>query len=359
MIQKVLITGTAGFIGYHLVNQMIGNNCQIYGIDNLNDYYDINLKLARLKEHGVDISLYENADCKNYSFYKSKLYNNYHFIHGDIFNKENLNNLFKSYKFDLVVNLAAQAGVRYSLESPEVYIENNISGFLNILEACRYFGCNKVIYASTSSVYGLSTEMPFEECKTTDHPVSLYAATKKANELMAHTYSHLFGIETVGLRFFTVYGPWGRPDMALFKFVKGILDGTPIDLYNSGDMFRDFTYVEDVTKVIEQLVLKFDSLPYLEWDPSNPKLGVSSAPFRIFNIGNSERINLKVYVEEIEKALNKKAIINNMPFQKGDVMSTLSNTDLIQKYLSIRPKTPISEGIKYFVEWYKKYYSFN
>jgi UDP-glucuronate 4-epimerase len=353
---KVLITGTAGFIGYHLVSELSKFDVEIIGLDNINNYYDKNLKISRLASHGVNLPSFNTLQVDDYKEFKSILLPNYTFIYGDMCNKPRLDNLFETANFDLVINLAAQAGVRYSLENPDVYIENNISGFLNILESSRNYNCRKLIYASTSSVYGLNTNMPFSEDLTTDHPVSLYATTKKCNELMAHTYSHLFGLETIGLRFFTVYGPWGRPDMALFKFVKGIIENEPIDLYNNGEMYRDFTYVEDVAKTIQKLVFKIDDIPYSPWDPSSPSLGISSAPFRIFNIGNSEKINLKLYLEEIENALGKKAIVNGMPLQMGDVLSTLSKTDLIESTINFSPNTSVRSGINRFVLWYKEYY---
>jgi len=336
---NILVTGCAGFIGYHLSNKLIENNHTVYGLDNLNDYYDVNLKQARID------------NLKN--IIKNK--NSFIFIEGDLKNKEDLKKVFCLSKPNIVINLAAQAGVRYSIENPSVYIESNILGFGNLLEFCREYQIEHLLYASSSSVYGGNKNLPLKEEDNVDHPLSLYGATKKSNELMAHSYSHLFDLPTTGLRFFTVYGPWGRPDMALFLFTKAILNKKPINIFNNGDMIRDFTYVDDVVESISKLVLK-KPLRNNGYDYLNPKANKSWAPYRIFNIGNSNPVNLMEYIVTLENELGIKAIKNFMPMQDGDVQSTASFTKDLEDYIGYRPNTTIEEGISKFVYWYKSFY---
>ncbi len=352
-MSKVLITGTAGFIGFHLSNALISKGYDVTGLDNINDYYDVNLKYGRLNESGITEELIEYN-----KLLRSEKFNNYKFIKLNLEDQNNINQLFEKEKFDLVVNLAAQAGVRYSLENPHAYINSNILGFTNILEACRYNSIQHLVYASSSSVYGLNTKMPFSTSDNVDHPISLYAASKKSNELMAHTYSYLYDMPTTGLRFFTVYGPWGRPDMALFLFTKAILEEKTIDVYNFGNMLRDFTYIDDivegVVKVLENPPKK-TCLPIGKKDAiSNPS--VSIAPYKIYNIGNSTPVKLNDFIEAIEKALNKKAERNLMPIQPGDVEKTWADvTDLIDD-LGYKPATDINYGVNEFIKWYKSFY---
>ena len=336
---EVLITGAAGFIGFHLTKKLIENNFSILGFDNLNNYYDKNLKLARLNE------------LKKYS--KNK--NNFKFVEGDISNEGEINNAFKQHKPKIVFNLAAQAGVRYSIENPMAYIQSNIVGFANILELSKSYKIDHLIYASSSSVYGGNTNLPFEEIKGVDHPISVYAASKRSNELMAHTYSHLYNLPTTGLRFFTVYGPWGRPDMALFKFTKKIINNEKIEVFNYGDMMRDFTYIDDV---VESMIRLINNPPNINknFDKSKPLPNTSWSPFNIFNVGNSNPIQLMKYVEAIELALNKKATIDFLPMQPGDVEMTFANSNLLYEWINYRPSTPVNKGIKNFVEWYINYF---
>jgi len=342
---KILITGTAGFIGYHLANRLIKRGDEVVGLDNINDYYDVNLKLARLKEAGIE-------DVEYNKITKSKKYPNYKFIKLNLEDKDNLFELFKKEKFDKVCHLAAQAGVRYSLTNPYAYVDSNLVGHMNILEAVRHNDVKALSYASSSSVYGLNKKQPFSTDDNVDHPISLYAATKKANELMSHTYSYLYNIPTTGLRFFTVYGPWGRPDMALFKFVKNILEDKPIDVYNYGRMKRDFTYIDDI---IEGVVRVIDNppKPNPNWDgrPSE-----SIAPYKVYNIGRGKPVELMEFIEAIEKILGKKAKKNLLPMQPGDVPATYADvTDLIED-LGYKPATSIEEGIGKFVEWYLDFF---
>ncbi len=337
---KILITGVAGFIGFHLCKELVNGGHNIIGIDNMNDYYDTALKESRLKE----LFLISNNSSGNLNFFK-----------GNLEDIDFINNLFSKFKPQRVVNLAAQAGVRYSIENPHIYIQSNIVGFGNILEACRENKVEHLLYASSSSVYGGNTAKPFLENNNVDHPVSLYATTKKSNELMAHTYSHLYNLPTTGLRFFTVYGPWGRPDMALFKFTKAILNNEPIDIYNYGNMARDFTYVEDVAKSLVKLIFKTPKRNR-EFDTDNPSPSSSWAPYLIFNIGNSSPITLIDFIKEIEKALEINAIKNFLPIQLGDVPETSSNTKLLEKWIGYKPTTKIAEGIRNFIQWYKVYY---
>jgi UDP-glucuronate 4-epimerase len=346
---KILVTGAAGFIGYHLVKSLAYQKFEIVGIDNLNHYYDVNLKYGRLKEAGI-------GEINNASIIQSTLLPNYRFKLLDIQDKEGIIELFREEKFDYVVNLAAQAGVRYSLENPHAYAESNLVGFLNIIEGCRTYNIKHLIYASSSSVYGLNSSLPFSEEQPTEHPISLYAATKKANEMMAHAYSHLYGIPTTGLRFFTVYGPWGRPDMAMFLFTKAIRDGETIKVFNNGEMLRDFTYVDDVVESIIRLVEQ-PTKPDSSWKSSDPKTNISSAPYRIFNIGNSNPIKLIDYIEALEEALGIKAVKELLPMQPGDVLATHANTDKLVNEINYKPKTPVKEGVAKFVDWYINYYS--
>ncbi|PQL92015.1 NAD-dependent epimerase [Apibacter adventoris] len=348
---KILITGNAGFIGYHLVESLVQRKDQIIGLDSINDYYDVSVKYGRLKNCGFEKSAIEYNQ-----LVKSSKYPNLSFIKLNLEDKDNIEKLFEREKFDKVINLAAQAGVRYSLVNPQAYIDSNIIGFLNILECCRNYSIKHLTYASSSSVYGLNEKQPFSTKDNVDHPVSLYASSKKSNELMAHTYSHLFKIPTTGLRFFTVYGPWGRPDMALFIFTKAILENKPIDVYNYGKMMRDFTYISDI---IQGIVKVHDNPPEgnKNWDPKNPDPSSSSAPYKIYNIGNSKPVELMSFVETIEEELGKKAKINLLPIQPGDVPATYADvTDLIEN-LNYQPQTSVREGIKNFINWYKEFYS--
>lgn len=348
---KILITGNAGFIGYHLVESLVQRKDQIIGLDSINDYYDVSVKYGRLKNCGFEKSAIEYNQ-----LVKSSKYPNLSFIKLNLEDKDNIEKLFEREKFDKVINLAAQAGVRYSLVNPQAYIDSNIIGFLNILECCRNYSIKHLTYASSSSVYGLNEKQPFSTKDNVDHPVSLYASSKKSNELMAHTYSHLFKIPTTGLRFFTVYGPWGRPDMALFIFTKAILENKPIDVYNYGKMMRDFTYISDI---IQGIVKVHDNPPEgnKNWDPKNPDPSSSSAPYKIYNIGNSKPVELMSFVETIEEELGKKAKINLLPIQPGDVPATYADvTDLIEN-LNYQPQTSVREGIKNFINWYREFYS--
>ncbi|TWT03632.1 NAD-dependent epimerase [Planomicrobium sp. CPCC 101079] len=331
---KILITGAAGFIGSHLSRKLLAQNHSIVGIDNLNSYYSVALKESRLKmlEH------------ENFKFYEESLEN-----------REAITEIFEQEKPEVVVNLAAQAGVRYSLENPHAYIESNIVGFINILEACRHNQIQQLIYASSSSVYGANTSLPFSVHDNIDHPLSLYAATKKANELMAHTYSSLYNIPTTGLRFFTVYGPWGRPDMALFMFTKNIIEGKPINVFNNGEMMRDFTYVDDIVESIARLVEK-PAEPNPDWSGKNPDPGTSYAPYKIYNIGNNNPVNLMDFIEAIEEKVGKKAIKNFMPLQAGDVPATYADVADLYRDIDFQPQTSIKDGVSKFVDWYVEYY---
>ncbi len=348
-MKKLLITGTAGFIGNHLFNRLCDTDIEITGLDVINDYYDTNLKLQRLKRQGFDIEGIE------YGKQIDSASGKHHFIKLDLADKQGIDKLFEESKFDYVVNLAAQAGVRYSLSNPQAYIKSNIDGFLNIIEACRYNPVKHLIYASTSSVYGLNQEMPFGEEAITDHPVSLYAATKKTNELMAHTYAHLFNVPSTGLRFFTVYGPWGRPDMALFLFTKAILIGEPINVFNNGEMMRDFTYVADIVESIARLI---DIPPHgnPDYDFKQTRSSESSAPYRVFNIGNNNPVNLMDFIHAIETELGIKAQINYMPLQAGDVKATYAKVDKLRALTNFKPQTSVKEGIHNFITWYRDYY---
>ncbi len=331
-----LVTGAAGFIGFHLSMRLLARGEEVVGFDNLNDYYSVNLKRDRLK-------LLTEFD-------------NFKFVEADLADQAKVDQVFRDHDFDRVVNLAAQAGVRYSLENPRAYTESNIVGFLNILEACRHAKTPHLTYASSSSVYGGGTKMPFATADRVDHPLSLYAATKKSNELMAHTYSHLYGLPTTGLRFFTVYGPWGRPDMALFLFTKAILEGRPIDVFNEGRMQRDFTYIDDIVEGVDRTSEQI-AAPDPNWNSSAPNPSTSVAPYRIYNIGNNDPVELSTFIETIEQALGIQAKRNLMPMQAGDVPATFADINALEDAVGFRPSTSISVGIKNFVEWYRDYYS--
>ncbi|MBC6369214.1 NAD-dependent epimerase [Algoriphagus sp. AK58] len=347
---KILVTGAAGFIGFHLCKSLLERGDEVIGIDNINDYYDPNLKFARLKELGINM----NAE-KWYLEVLSEKYPKFKFVRMNLEDRENLFELFGNEKFDKVCNLAAQAGVRYSLENPYTYISSNIVGFVNVLEACRHNHIKHLAYASSSSVYGNNKKMPLSTSDNVDHPISLYAATKKSNELMAHTYSHLFGLPTTGLRFFTVYGPWGRPDMALFLFTKAIHNNEPIQVFNNGKMVRDFTYVADI---VEGVIRVLDNAPTISTKEINPSES-QTAPYKVYNIGNSNPVQLLDYVSEIEKNLNKKAKIDYLPIQPGDVPMTQADVEDLIENLGYSPSTTIGKGINDFVAWYKGFYSLN
>ncbi len=347
---KILVTGTAGFIGYHLAKRLVERGDEVVGIDNINDYYDVNLKYGRLKDSGID---------KDKIVYGEKVvsneYDNYKFIKLDLEDREGLEELFRNEKFDKVCNLAAQAGVRYSLTNPYAYVDSNIVGFVNLLECCRHNDIKHLVYASSSSVYGLNESQPFSTHDNVDHPISLYAASKKSNELMAHTYSHLFKLPTTGLRFFTVYGPWGRPDMALFLFTKAILEDREIDVFNYGDMQRDFTYIDDI---VEGVVRVIDNPPKGDenWSGLNPDPATSRAPYKIYNIGNNAPVGLMDFIKAIEKKLKKEAKKNMLPMQPGDVKSTYADVSDLIKDLGYKPSTSIEEGISKFIDWYLDFY---
>jgi UDP-glucuronate 4-epimerase len=332
---KILITGVAGFIGSALALRLLERGDSVYGIDNMNNYYDVHLKEARLKR---------TIDHHKFRFEKL-----------DIVIRKGMAELFRREKFDAVMHLAAQAGVRYSITNPDAYIDANLVGFGNILEGCRHHGVKHLVFASSSSVYGANTKLPFSEHDNVDHPVSLYAATKKANELMAHCYAHLYRLPCTGLRFFTVYGPWGRPDMALFKFTRGILDGTPIPVFNHGKMIRDFTYIDDIVEGVIR-VIDHTARPDPAWSGAAPDPAASYAPYRIYNIGNNQPVELMRYIEVLEQCLGKKAKFEMLPMQDGDVPATSANVDSLGQDVDFRPRTSVEHGIGRFVEWYKSYH---
>lgn len=334
-MSKILVTGAAGFIGFHLVRRLLRHGHQVTGFDNLNDYYEVSLKEARL-------AILEGE-------------RDFTFVRGALEERPLLEKLFQSGQFDYVINLAAQAGIRYSLQNPYAYIDSNISGFLNILEGCRRTNVKHLVYASSSSVYGANATVPFSEHHSVDHPVSLYAATKKSNELMAHSYAHLYAIPVTGLRFFTVYGPWGRPDMAYFSFTKAILEGRPIDVFNHGRMQRDFTYIDDI---VEGIVRVMDHIPRPDpsWSAERPDPATSSAPYRLYNIGNHQPVELVRFIEVLEECLGKKAKKNLLPIQPGDVLATCADVADLADAVGFRPDTGIEGGIARFVDWYREYY---
>ena len=334
-MQKLLVTGAAGFIGFHVATQCLKAGMQVIGLDNLNEYYDVSLKRARLEQLHV--------------------FDNFEFVKMELSDREGVAKLFEKRGFDKVVHLGAQAGVRYSVENPFVYVDSNVMGTLTILEGCQRSRVSHLVYASSSSVYGSNTSQPFSVHKPADHPLSLYAATKKATEMMAHSYSHLHGLPTTGLRFFTAYGPWGRPDMALFKFTKAILEGGTIDVYNEGRMKRDFTYVEDIATAV---LLVLDAIPVIDpaWNSDQADSGTSSAPFRIYNVGNQQPTELTRFIEVLEKTIGIKAKKNMLPIQAGDVLDTFADVSCLNRAIGFFPATPIEMGIQRFVEWYRAYY---
>jgi UDP-glucuronate 4-epimerase len=332
---KILVTGAAGFIGSALTLRLLERGDTVCGIDNMNDYYDVRLKEARLQR---------TKDHRHFEFQKL-----------DIIDREAMAELFQKQKFDAVMHLAAQAGVRYSITHPQSYIDSNLVGFGNILEGCRHSGVKHLVFASSSSVYGANTKLPFSEHDNVDHPVSLYAVTKKANELMAHCYSHLYDLPCTGLRFFTVYGPWGRPDMALFKFTKGILEGDPIPVFNHGKMIRDFTYIDDIVEGVVRVIDRPAS-PNPDWSGKTPDPATSYARYRIYNIGNNQPVELMRYIEVLEKSLGKKAKLQMLPMQEGDVPATSANVESLENDVGFRPRTSVEQGIARFVEWYKSYH---
>jgi len=332
---NILLTGAAGFIGFHLAKTLLEQGHEIVGLDNLNDYYDVTLKEARLE--------------------RLTKFKNFRFIRASLEDRSVMENLFAKERFGIVVNLAAQAGVRYSLKNPRAYVESNVAGFLNVLEGCRHTNVSHLVFASSSSVYGANAKSPFSEHDSADHPVSLYAATKKSNEMMAHTYANLFGLPVTGLRFFTVYGPWGRPDMAYFSFAKSILEGKAIDVYNHGLMRRDFTYIDDIVEGIVR-VMRLTPRRNPEWNADMADPATSYAPYRIYNIGNNKPVELGRFIEILEELLNKRAIKNMAPMQPGDVPSTCANTADLTRDTGFEPSTDIETGLKRFVEWYLGYY---
>ncbi len=341
---KILVTGTAGFIGFHLTNRLLKRGDEVVGLDNINDYYDVNVKYGRLKESGIIDTLEAGHDIEYNREIQSSRYDNYSFIKLDLQDKAGMEALFKKHGFDAVCNLAAQAGVRYSLSNPDAYITSNIVGFMNILECCRHYGVTNLSYASSSSVYGSNEKLPFSTGDSVDHPISLYAASKKSNELMAHTYSHLYGISTTGLRFFTVYGPWGRPDMALFLFVKAALEGRSIDVYNYGEMSRDFTYIDDIVEGVVRVI-------------DNPRREIP--PYKVYNIGNNSPVKLMDFIQAIEKKLGKRIEKNMLPLQPGDVPATYADVSDLINDLGYKPDTSIQQGIDNFVDWYTEFFGYN
>lgn len=352
---KILVTGTAGFIGSNLAIKLLNRGDEIVGLDNINDYYDQRVKYGRLQRGGIIKNLEDGENIKYNKLITSSNNPNYKFIKLNLEDRENINKLFEEEKFDKVINLAAQAGVRYSLTNPMAYMDSNIVGFINILEACRHNNIKGLAYASSSSVYGLNESQPFSTSSNVDHPMSLYAASKKSNELMAHTYSHLYDIPTTGLRFFTVYGPWGRPDMALYLFTKAIIEGKPIDVFNHGNMQRDFTYIDDI---VEGIIRVNDNPPKgnKDWNGMNPDPSTSPAPYKIYNIGNNNPVKLMDFIEALEKKIGKVAKKNMLPIQAGDVPSTYADVGDLIADLDYKPETSIEEGINNFVDWYVDFF---
>ena len=355
---KILVTGTAGFIGSHLALKLLERGDEVVGLDSINDYYDVNVKYGRLHRAGIIEKLQDSEKIEYNKLLTSNKDKNYKFIKLQLEDKENMMKLFEKEKFDAVCNLAAQAGVRYSLTNPDAYMDSNIIGFMNILEACRHNDVKNLSYASSSSVYGLNEELPFSTNHNVDHPISLYAASKKSNELMAHTYSHLFGISTTGLRFFTVYGPWGRPDMALFLFTKAALEGKQIDVFNNGEMLRDFTYIDDI---VEGIIRVIDNPAQSDdnWNGIDGQVSTSSAPYKVYNIGNNNPVKLMDFITAIENKLGKTITKNMMPLQAGDVPATYANVDDLVENLGYKPSTPIQEGINNFIDWYVEFFKEN
>lgn len=347
---KILVTGTAGFIGSHLALKLLERGDEVLGLDNINDYYDQRVKFGRLERAGIA----QEALAYN-KLIQSSLHIKYRFIKLNLEDKASMERLFDAEKFDAVCNLAAQAGVRYSLTNPQAYIDSNIIGFMNILECCRHYSVKNLSYASSSSVYGLNEELPFSTDHNVDHPISLYAASKKSNELMAHTYSHLFGIATTGLRFFTVYGPWGRPDMALFLFTKAALEGKSIDVFNHGEMYRDFTYIDDIVEGIMR-VIDNPAKKDMTWNGKEGRVSTSSAPYKVYNIGNNNPVKLMDFITAIENKLGKKIQKNFLPLQAGDVPATYADVSDLVEDLGYKPATSIQEGIDRFVDWYREFF---
>jgi len=346
-----LVTGTAGFIGFHVVEKLLKDGHTVIGMDNLNTYYDISLKHNRLREVGI-----EAGDLQYGSYLVSNKYPAYTFVQLNLEDKFGLQAIFEKSRPDVVINLAAQAGVRYSLTNPDAYVSSNVTGFINILECCRHSKIKHIVYASSSSVYGLNSDPIFKASDYTDHPVSLYAATKKSNEMMAHSYSHLFNIPSTGLRFFTVYGPWGRPDMALFLFTKAIFNNTPIEVFNNGEMYRDFTYIDDIVNGVLAVAYATPPAANKNWGGSDPDPSVSSAPFRIYNIGNSQPVRLTDFISAIEAATGKAAEKILKPLQAGDVVSTHADVSPLEKAFDYKPAVSVKEGVEKFVAWYRSYY---
>ncbi|MGJ5642473.1 NAD-dependent epimerase [Formosa sp. S-31] len=336
--QTILVTGVAGFIGFHVTKALLALGHTVIGIDNINDYYDVDIKYARLEQLGISRNEAEQELNTTFSLVFG---DRMQFVKMNLEDRGAMDQLFQDFKFDAVCNLAAQAGVRYSLQNPNAYADSNLIGFLNVLEGCRHHNIKRVVYASSSSVYGNSDDIPFKETANVDHPISLYAATKKANELMAHTYSHLYGFETIGLRFFTVYGPWGRPDMAMFLFTDAIINDKPIKVFNNGDLSRDFTYIDDIVAGVVATLL----------EPSD-----DTGLYKLYNIGNSQPVQLLDYIEAVEQALNKTALKEMLPMQPGDVKQTYADTSALEKYYHYKPKTDVKAGVKAFVDWYKSFY---
>ncbi len=347
---KYLVTGTAGFIGFHLAQKLLERGDEVVGLDIINEYYDVSLKYDRLafmgipKEHLVLDKLVQ-----------SEILPKYRFVQMDVADKDSLMKLFEQEQFDVVIHLAAQAGVRYSLSNPDAYLHSNMMGFLNILECCRHHPVKHLVYASSSSVYGANEKMPFSTSDAVDHPISLYAASKKSNELMAHTYSHLFGIPTTGLRFFTVYGPWGRPDMAIYLFTDAILKGESIKVFNFGKMKRDFTYIDDIVEGVIKVADR-PAQPNPDFDPKNPDPGSGRSPYKVYNIGNSFPVSLMDYIKAIEKGLGKKAKMELLPMQPGDVQETYADVSDLIKDTGYKPDTPVEKGVKAFTDWFREYY---
>lgn len=348
-MKKILVTGAGGFIGFHLVQQLLDRGDQVLGLDVLNDYYDLSLKYARLAETGIDHQQLQPGQPT-----KSSKYPNYQFVQLALEQKEPLQALFAHYQFDAVINLAAQPGVRYSLENPYAYIDSNVVGFINLLEACRHYQTGHLVFASSSSVYGLNATIPYTTKQNVDHPISLYAATKKSNELMAHTYSHLYNLPTTGLRFFTVYGPWGRPDMAIYLFTRAVFEGKTLKVFNHGNMVRDFTYVDDI---VQGVVRVLDTPPKgnPNWDAKKPEPSSSPAPYRLYNIGNNKPVKLMDFIEAIEAAVGREAPKEFLPIQPGDVQRTFADVSDLERDFGYKPTTDVRTGVQLFVDWYRSY----